>query len=173
MLEGIKKEVKSASKELNDAFRVLNENLGSKLLQADRENATVYLQRIPAFADLPAIAPAALVKPIPPNLDAAREGLFTSVIPDGRCVLHRGQDSWVLLGSAALFIVSALGTIASGWRQQGCEGGVCWICSAKALSKYTEMVDSLIREQMAALEGASDDARIKLREWELPECLQV
>lgn len=46
-------------------------------------------------------------------------------------------------------------------------------CSAKALSKYTEMVDSLIREQMDALEAASDDARIKLREWELPECLQA
>lgn len=46
-------------------------------------------------------------------------------------------------------------------------------CSAKALSKYTEMVDSLIRAQMDALEAASDDARIKLREWELPECLQV
>lgn len=35
------------------------------------------------------------------------------------------------------------------------------------------MVDSLIREQMDALEAASDDARIKLREWELPECLQA
>ena len=35
------------------------------------------------------------------------------------------------------------------------------------------MVDSLIRQQMDALEGASDDARVKLREWELPECLQV
>ena len=35
------------------------------------------------------------------------------------------------------------------------------------------MVDSLIREQMDALELASDDARIKLREWELPECLQA
>lgn len=47
------------------------------------------------------------------------------------------------------------------------------MCSAKALSKYTEMVDSLIREQMDALAAASDEARLKLREWELPECLQV
>lgn len=46
-------------------------------------------------------------------------------------------------------------------------------CSAKALSKYTEMVDSLIRQQMDALAAASDEARLKLREWELPECLQV
>ena len=47
------------------------------------------------------------------------------------------------------------------------------LCSAKALSKYTEMVDSLIREQMDALAAASDEARLKLREWELPECLMV
>jgi len=41
--------------------------------------------------------------------------------------------------------------------------------SAKALSKYSDMVDSLIRAQMHKLNGASDDARIRLREWELPE----
>jgi len=35
------------------------------------------------------------------------------------------------------------------------------------------MVDGLIRQQMDALEGASDEARLKLREWELPDCLQV
>ena len=35
------------------------------------------------------------------------------------------------------------------------------------------MVDSLARSQMELLEGASDDARTKLREWELPEALQV
>ena len=35
------------------------------------------------------------------------------------------------------------------------------------------MVDSLIREQMDALAAASDEARLKLREWELPECLMV
>jgi programmed cell death 6-interacting protein len=35
------------------------------------------------------------------------------------------------------------------------------------------MVDGLIRQQMDALEAASDEARLKLREWELPECLQA
>lgn len=75
------------AKELSDAFKALNETLGNNLLRADRENATVYLQRIPAFADLPIIAPASLVKPISPNLEAARDGLFTSVIPDGRQAL--------------------------------------------------------------------------------------
>jgi len=45
--------------------------------------------------------------------------------------------------------------------------------SAKALSKYSDMVDSLARAQRDLLEGASDEARIKLREWELPEALNV
>ena len=45
--------------------------------------------------------------------------------------------------------------------------------SAKALSKYSDMVDSLARAQRDLLEGASDDARVKLREWELPEALNV
>lgn len=83
----MKKEVKTVSRELNDAYKALADNLGNALLRADRENATVYLQRIPQFLDLPQIAPAALVKPIPPNLDTARDGLFTSVIPDGRYTL--------------------------------------------------------------------------------------
>ena len=58
-------------------------------------------------------------------------------------------------------------------HQDGPHPSFSLVRSAKALSKYTEMVDSLIREQMDALEAASDDARIKLREWELPECLQA
>ena len=35
------------------------------------------------------------------------------------------------------------------------------------------MVDSLARAQRDLLEGASDEARVKLREWELPEALNV
>jgi programmed cell death 6-interacting protein len=45
--------------------------------------------------------------------------------------------------------------------------------SAKALSKYTDMVDALIRDQNDRLAAASDDARLRLREWDLPDCLQV
>jgi programmed cell death 6-interacting protein len=41
----------------------------------------------------------------------------------------------------------------------------------KALSKYTELVDALIREENDVLAAASDDARIALREMELPELL--
>ena len=46
-------------------------------------------------------------------------------------------------------------------------------CSARALSKYTDMVDSVTRQQLDLLAEASDDARLRLRQWELPECLQV
>lgn len=97
--------------------------------QAERENSTVYLQRVPNFADLPAISPAPLVKALPPvDLDAAGEGLFAEVIPDG---------------------------------------------SARALSRYTDAVDGLIRQVNDSLAAASDDARLRLREWDLPESLQA
>lgn len=44
------------------------------------------VQRIPPSSELPVVAAAMLVKPIPPQLDASGEGLFTSVIPDNWCV---------------------------------------------------------------------------------------
>ena len=46
-------------------------------------------------------------------------------------------------------------------------------CSAKALSKYSEMADSIIRQQKDRLEAASDEARAKLREWDMPDALHV
>ncbi|KAK9820581.1 hypothetical protein WJX72_011897 [[Myrmecia] bisecta] len=125
----IKKDVKQCSKELNDGFKRSEDLLIANLAKAERENSTVYLQRIPNFADLPAVLGASLVKSIPPpDLDASTEDLFGSVIPD---------------------------------------------TSAKALSKYSELVDEVYRTQMDKLAAASDEARIKLREWELPECLQA
>lgn len=45
--------------------------------------------------------------------------------------------------------------------------------SARAVSKYSESVDAVIREQTDRLAAASDDARLRLREWDLPDCLQV
>lgn len=42
---------------------------------------------------------------------------------------------------------------------------------AKALSRYTEMVDELIRNETETLAMASDEARLALREMELPETL--
>lgn len=61
------------------------QTLSTALVKAERENATVYLQRVPNFADLPAIQPYILVKSLTlPDIDAAGESLFQTVIPDNR-----------------------------------------------------------------------------------------
>jgi len=69
---------------MQDTAKALEEALARNLVKAERENATVYLQRILLAGELPAVAGALLVKPIAPHLDASGEGLFTSVIPDSR-----------------------------------------------------------------------------------------
>ena len=43
--------------------------------------------------------------------------------------------------------------------------------STKALSRYSDLVDEVIRKQMAKLEGATDEARLRLKQYELPELL--
>lgn len=45
--------------------------------------------------------------------------------------------------------------------------------SAKAMSKYTDMVDGIVRSCSDKMAAASDDARLRLREWDLPECLEA
>ena len=47
------------------------------------------------------------------------------------------------------------------------------MCSAKALSRYSELVDDLIRQKINKLEAAANDGRMMLREWELPELLDA
>ena len=47
------------------------------------------------------------------------------------------------------------------------------MCSAKALSRYSELVDDLICQKINKLEAAANDARMMLREWELPEVLDA
>ncbi|GAB4820758.1 hypothetical protein N2152v2_007804 [Parachlorella kessleri] len=131
LLANCKREAKNASRELQEAAQAKEEAAVNRLARAEKENATVYLQRVPNDADLAAVAPASLVKSVQPaDLRPAGEesGMFGGVIPES---------------------------------------------SARSLSKYTDMVDSLIRTQLDKLAAASDDARLRLREWELPECLQA
>jgi len=128
-LEAAKKEAKSASKELQDNVVEKEKYVVERLLVAEKENAMVYLQRVPAAAELPVVIPACLVKPLPSTdfrSTSTSEKMFKGVVPE---------------------------------------------TTTRALSKYTDMVDSIIRKQTDALATASDDARIKLREWELPESL--
>lgn len=93
-VQATKRDIKLVGRELNEALATLEGTLIKNLNRAERENETVYLQRIPDVKDLPKIAPAPLVKPIPPSdLSSDGDGLFTSVIPDSR---------WVLRAAAAL-----------------------------------------------------------------------
>lgn len=43
----------------------------------------------------------------------------------------------------------------------------------KTLSRYTDMVDSVVRDQMALLEAVTDEDRLRLNEWELPGALEA
>ena len=66
-------------------YTLVLQTLSTALVKAERENATVYLQRVPNFADLPPIQPYILVKSLSlPDIDAAGETLFQTVIPDNR-----------------------------------------------------------------------------------------
>ena len=52
------------------------------------------------------------------------------------------------------------------------------MCSAKALSRYSELVDDLTCQKInklesAASEATANDARMMLREWELLEVLDA
>ena len=99
------------------------------LRRASRDNECVYMTKVPAYDDVPALGAAAVVKPAPPPpaaLDASGETLFSKIVPE------------------------------SGF---------------KALSKYTELVDAIIREETDVLASASDEARLALTEMELPELL--
>ena len=48
-----------------------------------------------------------------------------------------------------------------------------FMCGAKALSRYSELVDDLIRQKINKLEAAANDGRMMLREWELLELLDA
>lgn len=85
-VQAAKKEAKAVGRELNESLAAAESLLIKNLTRAEKENATVYLQRIPNFADLPKIVPAPLVKPIAPTDLGGGDGLFTNVIPDSRLV---------------------------------------------------------------------------------------
>lgn len=57
-----KKDIKLTSKELNQQLADMEELLNTNLRRAERENSTVYLQRVPNIADLPAIQPFPVAK---------------------------------------------------------------------------------------------------------------
>ncbi len=83
-----KKQAKTIAPDMVDSVALLQESIQSAVGKAERDNASIYLERVPPFADLPAVLPACLVKPVPPTgLDAAGERLFSGGRLAGLCLL--------------------------------------------------------------------------------------
>ncbi|GAX77401.1 hypothetical protein CEUSTIGMA_g4847.t1 [Chlamydomonas eustigma] len=129
-VQATKKICKGISNQMYESVSKVQDSIQSSLTKAEKDNSSVYLQRVPPFMDLPSTAGALLVKlAIPSCLEpVVSEVLFASLIPDS---------------------------------------------SAKALSKYTEMVDSKSRSLMDKLATATDNARLKLKEVDLPDMLEA
>ncbi|KAL3830833.1 hypothetical protein ACJIZ3_019635 [Penstemon smallii] len=126
--EAKKTSPRGAAQQLLDAINKLESNLTRNLERAMKENDRVYLMRVPPSSSLPPLPTFAMVKPMPMNevLDASREKMFASLVPDS---------------------------------------------SAKALSRYTEMVDDIIRTQAEKLQQGSELARVRLKEMDLPDSI--
>ncbi|XP_043701088.1 vacuolar-sorting protein BRO1-like isoform X2 [Telopea speciosissima] len=123
-----KKSTKGVAAQLIDAVNRLEANINRNLERALKENDRVYLMRVPGANTLPPLPAASLVKSTPMTdiLDASKEKLFASLIPDS---------------------------------------------SAKALSRYTEMLDDIIRMQAEKLQQGSEIARVRLKEMDLPDSI--
>jgi programmed cell death 6-interacting protein len=119
---------KGAAQQLLDAFSKLEVNLNRNLERAVKENDRVYLMRVPPASSLSPLPAFSMVKSMPMNevLDASREKMFASLVPDS---------------------------------------------SAKALSRYTEMVDEIIRTQAEILQQGSELTRVRLKEMDLPDSI--
>ncbi|XP_010554440.1 PREDICTED: ALG-2 interacting protein X-like [Tarenaya hassleriana] len=123
-----KKSSKGAPAQLLEAINKLEASINCNLDRAVKENDRVYLMRVPSPSSLSPLPSFSMVKPMNMNgiLDASKEKLFTSLVPDN---------------------------------------------SAKALSRYTEMVDDVIRTQAERLQQASELTRVRLKEMDLPDSI--
>ncbi|KAL5231714.1 hypothetical protein ABZP36_030490 [Zizania latifolia] len=127
-LADAKKIARGVAAPLLDSVNKLESSMKTNLERAMKENDRVYLMRVPDAGSLGALPAASLVKPasLAEVLDASKERLFSSLVPDG---------------------------------------------SMKALSKYTEMVDDIIRTQAEKLQQASEITRVRLKEMDLPDSI--
>lgn len=127
-LNDSKKSARGVAAPLLDAVNDLEGCLNLNLERAMKENDRVYLMRVPPMSSLSPLPSASLVKsfPMADILDASKERLFATLVPDN---------------------------------------------SAKALSRYTQMVDDIIRIQAEKLQHGSEMARIRLKEMDLPHSI--
>ncbi|NP_001152549.1 ALG2-interacting protein X [Zea mays] len=84
-LADAKKTTKGVAAQLLDSVNKLESNMKTNLERAMKENDRVYLMRVPAAGSLGALPAASLVKPtsLAEVLDASKERLFSSLVPDG------------------------------------------------------------------------------------------
>jgi hypothetical protein len=84
-MQATKRLARAVSSEMAESLAPAEEALRSSLAKAQRDNAAVYLERVPLFADVPAVQGALLVKAsAPQGLDASGEALFAGLVPDSR-----------------------------------------------------------------------------------------
>lgn len=142
--------------------------------KAKRENETVYLQRVPDASTLPAVQAAPMVKSLAPEgVDPSKaEEMFQGIVPDSRYVIG-GRHAVVIGGRLSILMYCLLTALTTGddWLSTSCHDHMPH--SAKAMSKYTDMVDGIVRCCSDKMAAASDDARLRLREWDLPESLDA
>ncbi|KAJ9513660.1 hypothetical protein QJQ45_015416, partial [Haematococcus lacustris] len=140
-LQAAKKLARGETSDIVDSVQRVQEAITLALGKAEKDNNSIFLQRVPAFLDTGvSVQGACLVQPFKPAaLDLATENLFSHLVPDTR------------------------------FPPPACP---C-VRSAKALSRYTDMVDDVVRGLRDKLATATDNARIKLRELELPETLDA
>ena len=102
----------------------------------------------------------------------AQRNLDRALKENERVYLMRvpANESLPPIGAASLVQATAQQDVLDGTREK-MFAGLVPDSSTKALSKYTEMVDSLIREQATKLQNESDLTRVKLREMDLPDSL--
>ncbi|GJN19757.1 hypothetical protein PR202_gb07066 [Eleusine coracana subsp. coracana] len=84
-LADAKKAARGVASQLLDSVNKLESNMKTNLERAMKENDRVYLMRVPAAGSLGALPAAPLVKPtsLAEALDASKEKLFSSLVPDG------------------------------------------------------------------------------------------
>ena len=58
---------KNVSKEMLGSISIMQESIKMSLSKAEKSNATIYLQRIPKFCDIPVTDGALMVKATPPT----------------------------------------------------------------------------------------------------------
>lgn len=140
----------------------LQNTLSSELSKARKENEVIYMERIPQHESLP----------LPKVIHLASWFLPYS-LPLWMCVFRRARLTVLLctVSQAARMVSANFSDANLNELEETLFKSIVPDTSAKALSRYTDMVDTKTRKQLEQVEELSDEARLKLAELELPDLL--